>query len=167
VHWFGQVFYSNSQTDSFGVMNKTFLKHPYFKSTMKLPEELNDEHATLIEEFSFIKQDWEKYADCIIPEDTDFAIRILQFLINALDVAIEDFDDSQTKDYQDFFGYFYSDFFYGPANNTQNYLDFDSEQITDYAWELLDETKPVTKESLQILQAKYRTALKKISSQKN
>jgi len=115
-------------------------------------------------EWRKIDGDWSKYSDEIIPEDKAFATRIIKFIMSVIDYAIKNYDDVDIEIYREFLAMYDYYFLYGPDGDDHNYLSFDEkldgESITEFCWELKDESIELTNERLIGLKAKYARALK-------
>jgi hypothetical protein len=130
---------------------------------INLPEELEKEYYLINKEFSKIQGDWKKYNDEIIPEDKEFAKRIVKFIIDVIDYILNNYENLEIKEYQEFLAHYDLEFLYGPIGDNHNYLSFDEnidgEPITEFCWELKDEDFNLSKEKLEELKSKYSQVL--------
>jgi hypothetical protein len=126
---------------------------------IKLPEELENKYYEIKREYSKIQYDWRKYNDETIPEDKEFAKKIIQFIIQVIDYIITNYDGLDIKNYQEFLAYYDYEFFYGPNGDDKNYLTFDEtlngEPVTEFCWELKDDDFKLTKDKLAKIKSKY------------
>lgn len=130
---------------------------------IKLPKELENEYYKINREYSKIQNDWKKYNDKIIPEDKEFAKRIIKFIIQVIDYIINNYRNLDIKEYQEFLAYYDYEFFYGPNGDDRNYLSFDEnldgEPVTEFCWKLKDDNFNLTKDKLKNIRAKYSKVL--------
>lgn len=130
---------------------------------VKLPKELKDEYDCINNEYNKIQNDWKKYNDEIIPEDKEFAKRIIKFIIKVIDYIINNYRNLNIKEYQEFLAYYDYEFFYGPNGDDRNYLSFDEdldgEPVTEFCWGLKDDDFNLTKDKLKNIRAKYSQVL--------
>ena len=52
---------------------------------INLPKELLDKYNQIKKKFSEVSGDWKKYHDEIIPEDLEFGVEIVDFIISVLE----------------------------------------------------------------------------------
>ncbi len=130
---------------------------------IKLPKELENEYYEINREYSKIQNDWKKYADEIIPEDKEFAQRIIKFIIQVINYIIDNYNNLNIKEYQEFLAHYDYEFLYGPSGDDMNYLSFDEsldgEPVTEFCWELKDEDFKITKAKLEEIKSKYSQVL--------
>ncbi len=133
-----------------------------------LPNHLEKEYQAIKKEFILISNDWKKYEDQIIPEDPNFAKRIIKFIIKVIDYALDNFNSIDIKKYQEFLGFYEYEFFYGPYGDDYNYLaldeTLDGEGVNEFCWELQDEDYNLTKEKLSELRDKHEKIINMIIS---
>ncbi|MBU0457320.1 MAG: hypothetical protein ABH824_05150 [Nanoarchaeota archaeon] len=122
---------------------------------IKLSKELENEYYEINREYSKIQDDWKKYNDQIIPEDKEFAKKIIKFIIQVIDYIINNYEKLDIKKYQEFLAYYNYEFLYGPSGDDMNYLDFDEEPVTDFCWDLKDDDFKLTKDKLKEIRTKY------------
>lgn len=131
---------------------------------MKLPENLQKEHKEILAKFNSIQYDWKKYADQIIPEDKEYAKKIIAFLIKSIEYIEKNYESLEIKEWQEFLANYYNNFYYGSMGDDRNYLDFDEsldgEPLREFFWELRDEEIPLTKTKLRIIKRKLKALLK-------
>jgi len=131
---------------------------------IELPKELEEEYYAINREFSKIENDWKKYNDRIIPEEPEYAKRIIRFLINVIDYIQNNYERLDIKKYQEFLAYYKFNFKYGWGDDERYYLDFDEnidgEPVTEICFPLLDEDFDLTKEILEEIKNKYKKILK-------
>ncbi len=125
---------------------------------ISLPKNLENEYQSIEKEFAPISTEWEKYSDEIIPQDDEYAKRIIKFLIEVIDYTLANFENINVKKYQKFIGYYHLNFEYGPNADFRNYLDFDQGSIRNVFDFFMDEEYEVTKTILK----KKKDELKKI-----
>ena len=130
---------------------------------IKLPKELENEYNSIRSQFSKIADDWKNYEDEIIPEDKEFAKRIIKFIIQVIDYIIDNHEQLNNKEYKEFLAYYDYEFFYGPNGDDSNYLNFDEtlngEPVTEFCWELKDEGLDLSKDKLKEIKSKYSQVL--------
>lgn len=133
-----------------------------------LPDELKEEYNSINKKYENIQDTWKEYEDQIIPEDKEFAKRIMKFLINVIDFIIENYEKVDIKKYQEFLGYYNYEFLYGEYVEDSNYLDFDEsdgEPISEFCWELQDEDFDLTKDKLKEIRQKYAKVLELLNEE--
>ena len=69
---------------------------------IKLPKDLENEYYEINSEYGKIRDDWKKYNDEIIPEDKDFAKRIIRFIIQVIEYTIKNYEKLDIQKYQEF-----------------------------------------------------------------
>lgn len=130
---------------------------------IKLSKELEDEYYEINKQYSKIQNDWSKYNDGIIPEDTEFAKKIIKFIIQVIEYITENYDNLNLKEYQEFLAYYDYEFYYGPDHDNNNYLSFDEklegESVPEFCLELRDDDFKLTKEKLEEIKSKYSQVL--------
>src|SRR3989339_1883969 len=92
---------------------------------IKLPKDLENEYYEINSEYGKIRDDWKKYNDEIIPEDKDFAKRIIRFIIQVIEYTIKNYEKLDIQKYQEFLAYYDFEFLYGYHGDDQCYLSFD------------------------------------------
>ncbi len=126
---------------------------------VKFTQELENEYYQINNEYSKLQNDWKQYADEIIPEDKEFAKKIIKFIIKIIDYINNNYDKLNVEDYQEFLAYYHYEFIYGPNGDDRNYLDLDEtldgELVTEFCWELKDDDFKLTKEKLEEIKSKY------------
>lgn len=134
-----------------------------FMLEIKLSEELEKEYFEIKSKFETISDSWKKYNDEIIPEDKEFAKKILTFIISVIDYIIKNYDDINLESYRDFLAYYDMEFFYGPSGDERNYLSFDEniggESVVEFCWVLKDDNFNFSKENLNKIKKKYEKVL--------
>lgn len=130
---------------------------------IKLPKELEKEYYNINNEFSKIQNNWKKYNDQIIPEDKEFAKRIIKFIIQVIDYIIDNYEHLDRTGYKEFLANYDYEFFYGPSGDDYDYLDFDEcldgEPVSEFCCELKDDKFKLTKNRLKKIKSKYSQVL--------
>jgi len=133
-----------------------------------LPEDLEEEYQEIRKFFDSIRDDWKKYADEIIPQDEAYARRIAEFVVAVIDYTLDHFETVDLKAFQDFLAYYYHEFYYGPAHDDYNYLDFDEtvngDTMTEFCWNLRNEEVPITRKQLEKVKAKFERFISKMEA---
>ena len=127
----------------------------------------NLEHLYVRLNLKFDNQEWKRYDDQIIPEESDYAKEILGFIIDLIDFIGRNFDSIDRKAYVGFLGNYYYKFYYGPNGDDNNYLDFDETvngkgvyDIFTEIWEM--EEKP-SKNRLANIKSQFGKLLKEFN----
>jgi len=101
------------------------------KPEIDLPKQFLDKYNEIDAKFSKISNDWKKYNDEIIPEDLDFAVEIVDFIISVLEHMEKNYDSLDINMWMEFLGTYQYDFYYGSSGDDRNYLSFDEADLID------------------------------------
>lgn len=98
---------------------------------INLPKELLDNYSNIKKRFSEISEDWKKYNDEIIPEDLEFGVEIVDFIISVLEHMETNYDSLDIKKWMGFLWEYQYNFYYGHSGDDRNYLSFDEADLID------------------------------------
>ncbi len=129
-----------------------------------LPEQLSEKLNTILSRFNRLRDEWKSYPDYQITEEPKFAREIVQFLLDIVDYAFDNYDSIEPAQYREFLGTFHKRFSYGPEN-VNNYLDLketvEGEKLSDFCKPLID-SETLAQEDLVRLKLKYMALLEKL-----
>ncbi len=127
----------------------------------KLPNGLEKKHRAMLSKMAAMADDWKNYEDEIIPEDSAFAKEILDFLIELMTYAMNNYQTLDMEQWSWFLNTYEYNFFYGPHGDDNSYLSFDEANLTDIFLEIGAKDAVLTKETLGKLLKKFTEARKK------
>jgi len=124
-----------------------------------LPEKLQKKYKEISEQFNKISEDWKKYEDEIIPQNPEFAKKIISFLIEVIEYIEKNYAQLDLLKCKEFLRYYYYEFYYGPNGDDRSYLDFDEISISELLMELRED-EPISKKELENLKKELAKAQK-------
>lgn len=130
------------------------------KNGIEFPNELLDNHDKIKKKFAKISMDWKKYHDEIIPEDLEFGIEIIDFIVSVLEYMEKNYDSLDINMWMEFLGTYQYEFYYGSSGDDRNYLSFDEADLIDIflidigEWRKGNSKKKVAKVKKAFLDAK-------------